>query len=72
MRSSSHAGKRPPGAGYCFSEDEEYVRTLGADVVIDYRATRFESVARDVDLVLDLIGGDTQERSSTYSSPAAI
>ena len=45
------------------AEDEEYVRTLGADVVIDYRATRFESVARDVDLVLDLIGGDTQERS---------
>jgi NADPH:quinone reductase-like Zn-dependent oxidoreductase len=41
----------------------EYVRGLGADVVIDYKATPFESVARDVDLVLDLLGGETQTRS---------
>jgi NADPH:quinone reductase-like Zn-dependent oxidoreductase len=36
---------------------------LGADQAIDYRATRFEEVVRDVDVVLDTIGGDTQERS---------
>jgi len=40
-----------------------YVRSLGADEVIDYRATKFEEVVREVDLVLDTIGGDTQERS---------
>jgi NADPH:quinone reductase-like Zn-dependent oxidoreductase len=40
-----------------------YVKELGADDVIDYKATRFESVAQDVDLVLDLLGGDTQARS---------
>jgi NADPH:quinone reductase-like Zn-dependent oxidoreductase len=41
----------------------DYVRGLGADEVIDYKATRFETAARDVDLVLDLLGGDTQARS---------
>jgi NADPH:quinone reductase-like Zn-dependent oxidoreductase len=41
----------------------EQVRQLGADEVIDYRKTKFEDVARDVDVVFDTIGGDTQERS---------
>jgi NADPH:quinone reductase-like Zn-dependent oxidoreductase len=41
----------------------EQVRKLGADEVIDYRKTNFEAVAHDVDLVLDTIGGETQERS---------
>ncbi|SAK93817.1 alcohol dehydrogenase [Caballeronia catudaia] len=36
---------------------------LGADVVIDYQTERFEDLARDVDLVFDLIGSDTRERS---------
>jgi NADPH:quinone reductase-like Zn-dependent oxidoreductase len=39
------------------------VRQLGADDVIDYRSTRFDEVLRDVDVVLDTIGGETQERS---------
>ena len=41
----------------------EQVRQLGADEVIDYRKTKFEEAARDVDVVLDTIGGETQERS---------
>jgi NADPH:quinone reductase-like Zn-dependent oxidoreductase len=41
----------------------DYVRSIGADTVIDYRATRFEDAAHDVDFVLDTIGGDTQIRS---------
>lgn len=41
----------------------EFVRSLGADEVIDYRSTPFESVARGVDLVLDLVGGETRKRS---------
>jgi NADPH:quinone reductase-like Zn-dependent oxidoreductase len=40
-----------------------FVQGLGADVVIDYRAERFEDKARDVDMVFDTVGGDTQERS---------
>jgi NADPH:quinone reductase-like Zn-dependent oxidoreductase len=51
------------------ADDAEYVRSLGAEVVIDYRSTRFESVARNVDLVLDLIGGETQERSFDVLKP---
>ena len=40
-----------------------YVRSLGAAHVIDYRSERFESVARDIDLVLDYVGGDVLDRS---------
>jgi NADPH:quinone reductase-like Zn-dependent oxidoreductase len=45
------------------AEDLAYVRELGADTVVDYRTERFEHAARDVDAVLDLVGGDTQTRS---------
>ena len=41
----------------------EFLRELGVETVIDYRTTRFEEVLRDVDVVLDTIGGDTLERS---------
>lgn len=41
----------------------EFVRALGADQVIDYRATRFEDVICDVDVVFDGVGGETLERS---------
>ena len=41
----------------------EYVRSLGADHVIDYRTERFESVAKDIDLVLDYVGGEVLDRS---------
>ncbi len=41
----------------------EFLRGLGADAFVDYTTQRFEDVARDVDVVLDTIGGDTQTRS---------
>jgi NADPH:quinone reductase-like Zn-dependent oxidoreductase len=41
----------------------DFVRTLGADEVIDYKATRFEDVVQDVDAVFDVVGGDTLDRS---------
>jgi NADPH:quinone reductase-like Zn-dependent oxidoreductase len=41
----------------------DFVRRLGADEVLDYRAQRFEDVIDAVDLVFDLVGGETQERS---------
>jgi len=40
-----------------------FVRSLGADEVVDYKATRFEDVAHDVDLVFDTVGGETLARS---------
>jgi len=41
----------------------DFVKALGADEAIDYRITPFETVIRDVDVVLDTIGGDTRDRS---------
>lgn len=41
----------------------DYVRSLGADHVIDYRSQRFESVTQRIDLVLDYVGGDVVDRS---------
>jgi NADPH:quinone reductase-like Zn-dependent oxidoreductase len=44
-------------------EDREFVSACGADQVIDYKRERFEDAAQDIDLVFDLIGGETQRRS---------
>lgn len=43
--------------------NHEYLKSIGADEVIDYRTTRFEDVARNIDVVLDTVGGDTLARS---------
>jgi NADPH:quinone reductase-like Zn-dependent oxidoreductase len=45
------------------SDKVEFVRELGADEVIDYSKQRFEDVVEPVDVVLDLIGCETQQRS---------
>jgi len=45
------------------ADQAEYVKGLGADEVIDYRARRFEDVVSGCDAVLDTIGGETYERS---------
>jgi len=39
------------------------LKELGADQVIDYQHQRFEDQLKDIDLVIDLVGGETQERS---------
>jgi NADPH:quinone reductase-like Zn-dependent oxidoreductase len=40
-----------------------FLRDLGADEVIDYATARFEDVAHDLDVVFDLVGGETLRRS---------
>ena len=45
------------------ARDCEFVATLGAERVIDYRAMRFEDVVSQVDVVFDTVGGETLERS---------
>lgn len=49
--------------GTASAHNLEFVRELGADEVIDYRATRFEDIVRDIDAVLDTVGGETLNRS---------
>jgi NADPH:quinone reductase-like Zn-dependent oxidoreductase len=48
------------------------VVALGADQFIDYTKTRFEDVVKDVDVVLDTVGGDTQERSWNVLKPGGM
>jgi NADPH:quinone reductase-like Zn-dependent oxidoreductase len=45
------------------SRDLDFVLRMGAERVVDYRTERFEEVADGVDVILDTVGGDTQERS---------
>ena len=45
------------------SANIELVRSLGADQVIDYRQARFADKVKDVDLVVDTIGGEVQASS---------
>jgi NADPH:quinone reductase-like Zn-dependent oxidoreductase len=48
------------------------VRALGADEVIDYRATRFDEAVRDIDVVVDTVGGETWERSWSVLRPNGV
>ena len=48
------------------------VTELGADQFIDYTKTHFEEVAKEVDVVFDTIGGDTQQRSWQVLKPGGI
>jgi NADPH:quinone reductase-like Zn-dependent oxidoreductase len=45
------------------TNNQQLLRKLGADEAIDYRTKKFENLADKLDIVLDAIGGETQERS---------
>jgi len=47
----------------------DFVRALGADVVIDYTRTDFAGAIKDYDLVFDLIGGEVRYRSFRVLKP---
>jgi len=44
-------------------QDAPYLKSLGVEQVIDYQSERFEQKLRDLDAVVDLIGGETLARS---------
>jgi NADPH:quinone reductase-like Zn-dependent oxidoreductase len=50
-------------AATCAKDDMDFVRELGADQVIDYQNRKFEDEVKDIHLVFDLAGGETQDRS---------
>jgi len=59
---ASHAGATVIATAS--GDDEAYLNSIGASRVIDYREAQFEKVLPEkVDVVFDLIGGDTQKRS---------
>ena len=43
--------------------NQDFLKQLGADVPIDYKTQKFEDIAKDVDVVVDGVGGDTLARS---------
>jgi NADPH:quinone reductase-like Zn-dependent oxidoreductase len=45
------------------TKNQDLLKQLGADVAIDYTKTKFEEVAKEVDVVLDPVGRDTLARS---------
>jgi NADPH:quinone reductase-like Zn-dependent oxidoreductase len=49
--------------GTASSRNQTFLGDLGVDKAVDYQKTRFEDAVRDVDVVLDTIGGETLERS---------
>ncbi|NEI72512.1 zinc-binding dehydrogenase [Rhizobium lusitanum] len=51
------------------ASEKEFVSDLGADQVIDYKSEKFEDVIEPVDLVFDLIAGETQERGFNVVKP---
>jgi NADPH:quinone reductase-like Zn-dependent oxidoreductase len=44
-------------------KNEEFVRGLGADELVDYTREKFEERVHQVDVVYDMVGADTLERS---------
>ena len=47
----------------------DLVKGLGADIVIDYKKDDFEKILHDYDVVLDTLGGETQQKSLRVLKP---
>ncbi|XIE81707.1 NADP-dependent oxidoreductase [Streptomyces sp. SBR177] len=58
--------------GTASAPKHDFVRSLGADEVVDYRTTDFRDVVRDVDVVLDPLSGDTRSRSLDVLRPGGV
>jgi NADPH:quinone reductase-like Zn-dependent oxidoreductase len=58
--------------GTASTRNLDFVRSLGADEIIDYKNTKFEEVVNNVDVVLDAVGGETQQRSWGVLKPGGI
>lgn len=70
---AKHLGAHVIGTASAAKHD--WLRSLGADEVIDYRTERFEDVVHDVDVVLDLVGDgrdDTSTRSLATLRPGGL
>ncbi len=56
-------------AATCRSSNVDYVKSLGADRVIDYTREDFAAALRDLDLVYDTVGGEVHRRSQGVLKP---
>ncbi|UPK67582.1 NADP-dependent oxidoreductase [Chitinophaga filiformis] len=53
-------------------KNHAFLKGLGADEVIDYHTPGYEDTITSVNLVIDTIGGDTQQRSLKFIMPGGI
>lgn len=51
------------------ASDTDFVKSLGADEVIDYKTQKFEEIISDIDFILDTIGGENFVRSLKVLKP---
>lgn len=58
--------------GTASSGNGQFLRSIGADEVIDYKAQKFEDTVHDADVVIDTIGGDTFDRSWGVLKPGGF
>jgi NADPH:quinone reductase-like Zn-dependent oxidoreductase len=58
--------------GTASGDNLAFIKQLGADEAIDYDGQRFEDDVKEVDMVLDLIGKETQQRSLAVIKPGGI
>ncbi|MDQ0208645.1 zinc-binding dehydrogenase [Alkalicoccobacillus murimartini] len=49
--------------GTASTKNIDFIKDLGVDQAIDYTTTAFEKVVNKVDLVIDLVGGETEDQS---------
>jgi NADPH:quinone reductase-like Zn-dependent oxidoreductase len=70
VQMAKRAGLRVVGTAG--SADLDYVRGLGAETVVNYKTERFEESVTGVDVVLDTVGGETQQRSLRVLKPGGI
>jgi NADPH:quinone reductase-like Zn-dependent oxidoreductase len=54
------------------AEKRAFVEALGADDIIDYRRADFSATVRDIDVVLETVGGDYGERSLKTLRPGGL
>lgn len=54
------------------ARDADFVRSLGADEVLDYTVVDFANAVSGVDIVLDTVGGETRVRSAKVLKPGGI
>lgn len=55
--------------GTASSKNQHFLKEIGVDQAIDYTVQKFEKEVTQVDLVIDLIGGETQSKSWSIIKP---
>lgn len=58
--------------GTASAKNAEFLKSIGADEVIDYKSQRFEDLVGNLDVVLDTVGGDTFDRSWEVLKPGGF